>query len=164
MGSTSADVLLPTVETIVAREGVDLEDVQVAQQGRRRVVRVVVDADGGVDVDRCADVSRALSRAFDDADLMGETPYTLEVSSRGVSRPLIEPRHWRRNAGRLVRLTPHDGEALVGRIVSSDDHQVRLDVDGVVRDVPFAAIRRAKIQVEFARSADSGAVDETEGE
>lgn len=154
MGTTSADVLLPAVSKIVAREGVDLEDLQVAQQGRRRIVRVVVDADGGVDIDRCADISRALSREFDDSGAMGEAPYTLEVSSRGVSRPLTEPRHWRRNEGRLVKVTPYDGDPVVGRIVSSNDDQVRLDVDGIGRDLPFADIRRAKVQVEFTRSAD----------
>lgn len=154
MATTSADALLSTVGSIVAAEGVDLEGLDVVQQGRRRIVRVLVDADGGVDVDRCADVSRAISRAFDDAGTMGETPYTLEVSSRGVSRPLTEPRHWRRNAGRLVRVTPLEGDAYVGRVVASDDDHATLDVDGTSRDVAYADIRRAKVQVEFSKTDD----------
>lgn len=154
MGMTSADALLPTVEKIVTGEGVDLEEFEIAQQGRRRVLRVVVDADGGVDVDRCADVSRALSRAFDDSGALGDAPYTLEVSSRGVSRPLTEPRHWRRNTGRLVKVTPFEGEPVVGRIVSFADDTARLEVDGAERDLPYTDIRRAKIQVEFTKVAD----------
>jgi ribosome maturation factor RimP len=154
MATTSADALLPTVGSIVAKEGVDLEGLEVVQQGRRRIVRIMVDADGGVDVDRCADVSRAVSRAFDDAGTMGETPYTLEVSSRGVSRPLTEPRHWRRNVGRMVRITPYDGDSYVGRILVSDDAHVTLDVDGTERDVAYPDIRRAKVQVEFSKTDD----------
>ena len=154
MGSTSVDVILPTVEAVAARENVDLEDLQIVQQGRRRIIRVVVDADGGVNVDRCADVSRALGAEFDKSGVLGEQPYTLEVSSRGVSRPLTLPRHWRRNHGRLVKITLFDGDRMFGRIVDSDDEQARLDVEGTEHDVAYADIRRAKVQVEFTTSLE----------
>ena len=88
---------------------------RVSRAGRRHVVRVIVDADGGINLDAVADVSRAVSAALDAAEeaggdiLAGE--YQLEVSSPGVDRPLTLPRHWRRNVGRLVKVTVRGGSA-----------------------------------------------------
>ena len=84
--------------------GLDLESVRIGTAGRRRLLRVIVDADGGVSLDDIALVSREVSARLDGTGAMGDAPYTLEVSSPGVDRPLTEPRHWRRAAGRLVRV------------------------------------------------------------
>ena len=96
------------IEPVVTAAGYDLEELTVSRAGRRHVVRVIVDGDAGVNLDAVAEVSRAVSRALDEAEeasgdlVAGE--YQLEVSSPGVDRPLTEPRHWRRNAGRLVKV------------------------------------------------------------
>jgi ribosome maturation factor RimP len=152
MGSPGRDLLREIVEPLAAAHGVDLEDVEITPAGRRRRVSVVVDADGGVDLDRCAEVSRAVSAALDESEVMGEVPYTLEVSSPGVSRPLTMPRHWRRNVGRLVRLGLRDSGDLVGRIHAADDTGVVLDVDGSARRLAYDAIGAARVQVEFRRT------------
>jgi len=152
MGFPSRDLLREIVEPLAAAHGVDLEDVEVTPAGRRRRVSVVVDADGGVDLDRCAEVSQAVSAALDESEFMGETPYTLEVSSPGVSRPLTMPRHWRRNVGRLVRLGLRDSGDLVGRIETADDTGVVLEIDGTARRLAYDAIGAARIQVEFRRT------------
>src|SRR6202035_2080698 len=100
-----ADRLTRLLEPVVHALDLDLESVRVSAAGRRRLRRVVVDADGGVSLDTIALASRELSARLDKAIEMGELPYTLEVSSPGVDRPLTEPRHWRRAVGRLV-VTP----------------------------------------------------------
>jgi len=141
------DALAP----VVSAAGYDLEDVSVSQAGRRSVVRVIVDRDGGVDLDAVAEVSRAISDALDDDAVTGDVPFTLEVSSPGVDRPLTEPRHWRRAAGRLVQATVADEGKLTGRVVDADDAGVTLDVDGDKRTVPYAALGAGKVQVEFNR-------------
>ena len=87
--------------------------------------------------------------ALDEADPLGNQPYTLEVSSPGVDRPLTLPRHWRRNAGRLVKVTLDDGTQLTGRIVGSDEETARVDVSGIERPVPLARVKKAKVQIEF---------------
>ena len=87
----------------------DVEAVEVTPAGKRRVLRVAVDKDGGVTLDDVADATREVSRVLDESDVMGEMPYTLEVTSRGVDRPLTLPRHWRRNEDRLVKATLADG-------------------------------------------------------
>lgn len=138
------DAARPAVEAA----GYDLEDVEITAAGKRSVVRVIVDSDSGVDLDAVADVSRAVGEALDAADAMGESPYVLEVTSPGVDRPLREPRHWRRNAGRLVTTTLA-GEPLTARIVSADDGGVTLDVDGEERQAAYSDLGPGAVQIEF---------------
>ncbi|HYH33863.1 MAG TPA: ribosome maturation factor RimP [Nocardioides sp.] len=131
--------------------GLDVEAVEVTPAAKRRILRVAVDKDGGVTLDDVADATREVSRVLDDSDVMGEQPYTLEVTSRGVDRPLTLPRHWRRNQQRLVKVTLTDGEVLTGRIVGSDETSARLDVDGAPREVDLAHVGKALVQIEFNR-------------
>lgn len=150
--SSTDDLLRAVIEPIVTADGLDLEELDVALSGRRRRVRVVVDADGGVDLEHCAALSRTISKALDESDVVGGGgQYTLEVSSPGVSRPLTLPRHWRRNTGRLVRVARVDGDQLDGRVVSADEHGAVLDVDGRQVTVPYAEVAKATVQVEFHR-------------
>ena len=98
------DKIIRVAEPVVHALGMDLESVKVTTAGRRRLLRMVVDSDGGVSLDDAALASRELSVKLDASDVMGDMPYTLEVSSPGVDRPLTEPRHWQRAVGRLVRV------------------------------------------------------------
>ena len=140
--------LLQLLDPAVTATGFDLEDVTVSPAGKRRVVRVVVDRDGGVDLDDVAEVARAVSDLLDaDPDLL-DGAYVLEVTSPGVDRPLTEPRHWRRAQGRLVTATLAE-ETVTGRITASTDTDVTLDVDGTPRTLLQAEVTRAVVQVEF---------------
>ena len=131
--------------------GLDLEAVELTPAGKRRVLRVAVDTDGGVTLDDIAEATRAVSQELDDDDLMGEQAYTLEVTSRGVDRPLTEPRHWRRNRDRLVRASLGDGSQVTGRVRDSDDTGVTLDVSGASRRLGYDEITKALVQIEFNR-------------
>ncbi len=137
--------------------GLDIEAVEITPAGKRRILRVAVDKDGGVTLDEVADATREVNRVLDGSDVMGEQPYTLEVTSRGVDRPLTLPRHWRRNAGRLVKVTFADGRAATGRILESDEEQVTLEVSGTRRQVAYAEVEKALVQVEFNRPKDEPA-------
>ncbi|MFC7527099.1 ribosome maturation factor RimP [Actinoplanes sp. GCM10030250] len=149
------------VEPVVEKAGYDLEDLTLSRAGRRFVVRVLVDTDGGISLDDVAVVSREISAALDAAEesggelLSGE--YQLEVGSPGIDRPLTEPRHWRRNTGRLVAVN-----GVVGRVVSAGDTGVVLDVDGATRELGFAELGPGKVQIEFKRmdDADFGDTDD----
>src|ERR1700734_80601 len=103
-GTADDKKLAGRIEPVVAAAGMDLETVRMTVAGKRRLLRIVVDSDHGVSLDDAADVSRDISVLLDASNALGDVPYTLEVSSPGVDRPLTEPRHWRRAAGRLVKV------------------------------------------------------------
>ena len=131
--------------------GYDLEAVDVTPAGRRRMLRVAVDKDGGVTMDEIAEATKIVSRLLDESDVMGEQPYTLEVTSPGVDRPLTLPRHWRRNRGRLVAVRLAHGEQVTGRVADSSEDSVDLETDGGTRSLPLAEVASARVQVEFNR-------------
>lgn len=170
--AADAERIVGLLEPAVAAMGMDLEDVRITSAGRRRLLRIVVDADGGVSLDDIALVSRELSATLDRAAAMGEASYTLEVSSPGVDRPLTEPKHWRRAVGRVVtaplRRQPNgagDGPAatVTGRVVGADSSGVRIDVGGASQRYGYSDLGPGKIQIEFAPLdgyADDGADEE----
>ncbi len=149
--SQTRDRLQGVLAEPVAALGLDLEGVEVTFAGKRSVVRVAIDKDGGVDMDAVAEATRAISAALDASDAMGSGSYTLEVGSPGVDRPLTLPRHWRRNARRLVKVTLTDGSEVLGRIGESDDLAVSLDVDGATQSLSYADVAKARVQIEFTK-------------
>jgi ribosome maturation factor RimP len=161
-----ADRLTRLLEPVLRALDMDLEGIKVTAAGRRRILRLIVDADGGVSLDDIALASRELSLKLDNAAEMGEQPYTLEVSSPGVDRPLTQPRHWRRAIGRLVvvPLTAGDGAdqngngvaTAEGRIIDSSSGGVTLEQDGVTREFSYAELGPGRIQVEFSQFDDLG--------
>ena len=150
---------------VLAQHGLDLDAVEVLPAGKRRLLRVVVDGDGpegkGPLLDDIAEATRAISVALDESPAVGSAPYTLEVSSRGVSRPLELPRHWRRNVGRLVAVTTTEGETFTGRVSAAREEAVTLDVEGSPRELALAEVTKALVQVELNRPR-SAAADEAD--
>ncbi|MBB6118630.1 ribosome maturation factor RimP [Nocardiopsis algeriensis] len=147
------------LEPVLAEAGLDLEAVELTPAGKRRVLRVVVDSDSGVDLDTVGEVSQEVNTVLDDSDAMGEQPYVLEVTSPGVDRPLTQPRHWRRSRGRLVKVFLADGGRVTGRVTDADDEKVTLDVEGRPRTYAHEELDKGKVQVEFHRPDDTGAAD-----
>jgi ribosome maturation factor RimP len=163
------------IEPVVGAAGYDLEDLVVTPAGRRSVVRVVVDRDAGVTLDDIAEVSRAVSEVLDrNDDGMGRAPYVLEVTSPGVDRPLTEPRHWRRNTGRLVTVAVGPAgstETVTGRVTAVDGDGVTLAVEAkgkpgakkrppTPRQVPWVELGSGRVQVEFGRGTEESLADD----
>lgn len=146
---SAAQRLTTILEAPITALGLDLEAVEISSVGKRKLVRIAVDKDGGVTMDDVAEATREVSRILDESDAMGASSYTLEVSSRGVGRPLTLPRHWRRNAGRLVKVDLVGGDPVEGRIVDNDESGARLLVDDTEHRIDFADVRKAKVQIEF---------------
>ncbi|AXI89048.1 ribosome maturation factor RimP [Actinospica acidiphila] len=161
MSTTQSERLRELLEPLVSSQGLDLEEIAVDTVGRKRVLRVVVDSDTGADLDRIADVSRALSAKLDETDAMGSAEYTLEVGTPGAERALTEHRHYVRATGRLVRFQLAGGGDLVARILAADEEGLDLEVPGVkgrkatARRLAFDDIAGARVQVEFNRKDDA---------
>jgi ribosome maturation factor RimP len=145
------DRLAEVLTEPLAAAGLDVEAIEITPAGKRRLLRVAVDKDGGVTMDDIAEATKEVSRVLDGSDVMGEQPYTLEVTSPGTDRPLTLPRHWRRNTGRLVKVTFREGEPVTGRITGSDDDGAVLDVEGSERRVEYAEVKKARVQIEFKK-------------
>jgi ribosome maturation factor RimP len=161
LGSTR-ERLSELLAPVVTDQGLELEEIELTPAGRRRLLRVVVDRDGGVGLDAVAEVSQAVSQALDQSDVMGGSPYVLEVTSPGVDRPLTHPRHWRRARSRLVRADLAAGRDLTGRVVAADDEAAVLEVEGEERRLPYSEVAQARVQVEFSRPAGDAEADEEE--
>lgn len=157
--------LAPTVE----QQQLFLEDIEIKLAGASRTVHVIVDLPegeaGGVSLDRISDVAHALSEAMDSDPHDDGRPYSLEVSSPGVSRPLTEPRHWRRNVGRMVSVNVLTGDDVKGRLVSVEADGITLIPElpvkkgmkakqGEQMSIPFGNIRKGRVEVEFAHIED----------
>ena len=146
--------LTQVLEPVIRAAGLDLESVRIAAAGRRRLLRIVVDADGGPGLDDIAVLSRSLSAELDSSGVMGETAYTLEVSSPGVDRPLTAERHWRRAQGRLVRVplapgTPGYPDTVVGRVVMARPDGVVLEIGGQRLEFGYQDLGPGQVQIEF---------------
>ncbi|WP_330478773.1 ribosome maturation factor RimP [Streptomyces platensis] len=160
MSTTQSERLRGLLEPLIAARDLDLEEIEVTPAGKRRVLRIVVDSDEGVQLDECAALSREASQVLDDSDVMGGAPYTLEVTSPGADRPLTELWHYRRAVGRLIKAQLHEGGELVARITAVDDSGLDLEVPGVkgrkptARRVSFDEIAKARVELEFNRKSD----------
>jgi ribosome maturation factor RimP len=154
-GALDEKAVAKAIEPVVLGHDVDLEDVTLKAAGRRTVVTVVVDADGGVDLDRVADISRSISDVLDADPELLPGAFVLEVTSPGVDRPLTLPQHWRRARTRLVNISLTSGDVVVGRITDSDGDSVTITHDdGTVESVALGDVRHAVVQVEFAARAE----------
>jgi ribosome maturation factor RimP len=137
------------LEPVVSAAGFELDALDVATTGRRHTVRLVVDSDSGVGLDDIARLSRAASEELDQHEHLLGGSYTLEVTSPGVDRPLTLPRHWHRAHLRLVTVRPHEGPSFPGRVGAAGDDAVTLLVDGALREVRYADVAHAVVEVEF---------------
>ncbi|MFB7338111.1 ribosome maturation factor RimP [Streptomyces adustus] len=168
MSTTQSERLRELLEPLVTSQGLDLEEIAVDSVGRKRVLSVVVDSDTGADLDRIADVSRALSAKLDETDAMGEGEYTLEVGTPGAERALTEHRHYVRAQDRLVRFQLTEGGELTARILTVDEAGLDVEVPGVKgrkatsRRLAFDEIAKARVQVEFNRKDSKDMKEEEE--
>ncbi|MCX5611884.1 MULTISPECIES: ribosome maturation factor RimP [unclassified Streptomyces] len=157
MSTTQSDRLRGLLEPLVAAKGLDLEEIELSKAGKRRMLRIIVDSDEGVELDACAELSREVSDKLDDSDVMGEDEYVLEVSSPGADRPLSEHRHYVRAIGRLVKFQLAEGGELIARIIDLDDEGLDVEVPGVkgrkatARRIAFTDIAKARVEIEFSR-------------
>jgi len=132
--------------------GFDCEEIAVTPAGKRRVVRVLIDKETGLNLDDVAEASRLVSTILDENDSkLGSTPYTLEVSSPGVDRPLTLERHWRRNMARLVKVVFQEDAPVTGRILSVQDGIVTLEVSGETQEIVITDVAKARVEIEFNR-------------
>ena len=149
------DQISELITPALRQAGYFLEDVNIVSPGQHRIVTVIVDGESGLNLDQVTVASKLVSELLDEAPFMGETPFTLEVTSPGIDRPLTLPRHFAKNVDRLLKVTKNDGVVVTGRIRSNTESDVTLEVaeKKEVKEVTVALadIKRATVEIEFNR-------------
>ena len=149
------DQISELITPALHQAGYFLEDVNIVSPGQHRIVTVIVDGESGLNLDQVTVASKLVSELLDEAPFMGETPFTLEVTSPGIDRPLTLPRHFAKNVDRLLKVTKNDGIVVTGRIRSNTESDVTLEVSekNEVKEVTVALadIKRATVEIEFNR-------------
>ena len=150
------DEITTAIRPIVEASGNYLEEVTVTPVGKSRMVTVIVDNEKHLNLDQVTAVSREISEVVETLGALGEHPFTLEVTSPGIDRPLTAPRHWRKNVDRLVKATKNDGTVVEGRIGEVTE------VDVVVGEhrLAYSDIKKALIEIEFKSTVKSADLDE----
>ena len=149
------DQISELISPALHKAGYFLEDVNLVNPGQHRIVTVIVDGESALNLDQVTVASKLVSELLDEAAFMGETPFTLEVTSPGIDRPLTLPRHFAKNVDRLLKVTKTDGIVVTGRILSNTEDVVTLTVTEKkdVKEVAIALadIKRATVEIEFNR-------------
>ncbi len=125
--------------------GFYLEDITITSAGRRSMITVIVDGDNHLSLDQVTVATKAIGEIVENIQSLGESAFTLEVTSPGLDRPLTKPRHWRKNIDRLVKIVLLDGKEVKGRV--KDVSEISTTVDDQV--VKFSEIKRATLEIEF---------------
>ena len=150
----SRDELLSYLAPIVHSASAVLEDVTITPAGQSRVISVIVDSEShNLSLDEVTGISRKVSEALDNFSSLDDKPFTLEVTSPGVDRPLTAERHWRKNIGRLVKITLNNGDVVTGRLSALDNSEVSLTLPKTEQKISRTDIKRAVIEIEFNRKA-----------
>jgi len=133
--------ITPALEAL----GFYLEDVTIISAGRRSMLTVIVDGDTHLSLDQVTSATKAIGEIVESVQSLGETPFTLEVTSPGLDRPLTKVRHWQKNINRLVKVVLQDGSEIKGRIIDVSEVSARVDE----KNINYSDIKRATLEVEF---------------
>ncbi len=125
--------------------GFYLEDLNITSAGKRSLLTVIVDADRHLSLDEVTVATKAISEIVENIPALGSTPFTLEVTSPGIDRPLTKPRHWRKNINRLVKIVLLDGSQITGRIKQAGESAATIE-ESVIN---YLDIKRANLEIEF---------------
>jgi ribosome maturation factor RimP len=136
-----AAAITPAIESL----GFYVEDIAITSAGKRSMLTVIVDGDTHLSLDQVTVGTKAISEIVENLPTLGNNPFTLEVTSPGLDRPLTKPRHWQKNKDRLIKIILNDGKEITGRI--KDSTQSAVTVDEQV--INFADMKRATLEIEF---------------
>lgn len=144
--SIQADIA-QVISPIIESNGNYLEEVKVANLGKKKLITVIIDSDTHLNLDQVTVVTRSISDAIENLASLGTTPFTLEVTSPGIDRPLTLPRHWRKNIGKLAKIDLGEGKSIESRILSVTEDSVILESG----EVKFDLIKKATLVIEFKK-------------
>ena len=133
------------IRPIIEATGNYLEELTITSAGKVKILTVIVDSDSHLNLDQITAVTKEISEVIETLEELGDSAFTLEVTSPGIDRPLTKPRHWRKNFDRLVKITMTSGKDIEGRIGEATEATVLVGD----QKVSFEDIKRAVLEIEF---------------
>ena len=133
------------IRPIIEASGNYLEELTITSAGKVKILTVIVDSDSHLNLDQITVVTKEISEVIETLEELGDSAFTLEVTSPGIDRPLTKPRHWRKNFDRLVKITMTSGKDIQGRIGEATETNVLVGD----QKVSFEDIKRAVLEIEF---------------
>jgi ribosome maturation factor RimP len=133
------------IRPIIEATGNYLEELTITSAGKVKILTVIVDSDTHLNLDQITAVTKEISEVVEALEALGESAFTLEVTSPGIDRPLTKPRHWRKNFDRLVKITMSSGDEIKGRVGDATETTVLVDS----QKVSYEDIKRAVLEIEF---------------
>ncbi|HHO42027.1 MAG TPA: ribosome maturation factor RimP [Epsilonproteobacteria bacterium] len=137
------------IEKIVTAHGASLYDTEVTKEFNETIYRVYVTQEGGVNLDKCAEISQELSLYFDVNPPVSDETYRLEVSSPGIERKLTTKNHFKSSIGEKVKLKIINDGKYIGILKSADDKGIVVDIQGESKRVEYSQINKARTYFEW---------------
>jgi len=138
------------VDPILFNEGMELVDIEYRRESRGWVLRLYLDKEGGVTLDDCTRVSQEVGRVLDVEDFI-QTPYTLEVSSPGLSRRLKTEKDFMKYRGHLIKMKTvnpiENRRQFRGRLVAISENKLEIESDGGVFRIPLSNVAKANLEI-----------------
>ena len=135
------------ISPIIESTGNYLEEVKVVNAGKNKLITIIVDSDSHLNLDQVTQITKSISTTLDELSALGNSPFTLEVTSPGIDRPLTLERHWRKNIGKLVKVVKNSDAIVEGRILSVTSNSAILEN----AEINFADVRKATLVIEFKK-------------
>jgi ribosome maturation factor RimP len=139
-------------DSILSHEEMELVEVEYRREARGWVLRLYIDREGGVTLDDCSRISQEVGRSLDVEDFI-LTPYTLEVSSPGLTRPLKGERDFIKYRNRLIKVRTfkpvEDRRHFKGKLLRVSEYQIEIEMEGKVFKIPLSNIAKANLEIDW---------------
>ncbi len=150
---------IQAIETLTSQLLSDSEDTFLVSVRIRPVnnIKVFLDADSGLNIDKCVKINRAMYRAIEEKGWFPDGNFSLEVSSPGVGEPLKLLRQYKKNVGRNVEVILNDDTKKEGRMIDANEEFIQLEyTEGknnkavtTMKAIPFDKIKQTTVQISF---------------
>jgi ribosome maturation factor RimP len=151
MGKEIVDRVRAMAEPVLLNEGMELVDIEYRRESKGWVLRLTLDKEGGVTLDDCTRVSQEVGRSLDVEDFI-QAPYTLEVSSPGLTRPLRREKDFMKYRHRLIKVKTIDPienrRQFRGRLLGISENRIEIEFDGGIIQIPLSNVTKANLEID----------------
>jgi ribosome maturation factor RimP len=152
MSKEIVDRVYKVVDPILLNEGMELVEVEYRREARGWVLRLYIDKEGGVTLDDCTRISQEVGRILDVEDFIS-VPYTLEVSSPGLTRPLKSEKDFNKYRNRLITVKTvepiENRRKFKGKLLGISESRIEIEMEGGVFQIPLSNVARANLEMDF---------------